>query len=268
MQWNEIIDKSEAMGALKNMVLAEEVQKAVLTALSLKGCFDSVVFQGGTALRLFYGNPRFSEDIDLVLVKGVENFDLGSHMPRVSKYVELSFPFIDSVTIREQRVDLKMQRAVLKTVSADREQVVRVHIELAPVPSHRNGPRILDFPPVQPAIRVEDAVEIMADKVCALAFRPYLKGRDLWDLHYLSKERSLGAEWDLIRVKAGDYGESVPGLAEGLERAVKRIGEEGMSTLESELVRFLPPRVMEAYRPSLGSILEAVLEVIAEGSDI
>jgi predicted nucleotidyltransferase component of viral defense system len=267
MLWNEIIDKSDIMGARRKQVLAEEMQKAVLTALSLRGCFDSIVVHGGTALRLFHGNPRFSEDIDMVLVEGVDTFELASHMPYVGRYAEDTFPFLDSVETRAQRDDPELQRYILRTLSDDHEQIVRVHIELAPVPSHRNGPRILDFPPIQPAIRVEDTVEILADKVCALAFRQYLKGRDLWDIHYLSEERSIRVEWELVRRKAGDYGESVSGLVSGLERSSERIREEGMSTLESELVRFLPPRVMEEYRPSLEAILEKVLGVISDASE-
>ena len=100
-----------------------------------------------------------------------------------------------------------------------------------------------------------------------MAFRQYLKGRDLWDIHYLSEERSISVEWELVLRKAGDYGESVSGLVSGLERSSERIREEGMSTLESELVRFLPPRVLEEYRPSLEAILEKVLGVISDASE-
>ena len=265
--WNEIIDKSDGMGARRRQVFAEEMQKTVLTAMALRGCFDSIVFQGGTALRLFHGNPRFSEDIDLVLVEGVGTFSLAHHMPHVGRYAQDTFPFLDSVETRAQRDDTELQRHVLRTLSEDHEQIVRVHIELASVPSHRNGPRILDFPPIQPAIRVEDTVEILADKVCALAFRPYLKGRDLWDIHYLTEERSIKIEWELVRRKAGDYGESASALIEGLERAGERIREDGMSTLESELVRFLPPQVLENYLPSFGSILGTVLGIISDAPE-
>ncbi len=62
------------LGIHSRMVFREEMQKVVLTAMALQGCFNNLVFQGGTALRLFHGNPRFSEDIDLV-------FDL-SALPR------------------------------------------------------------------------------------------------------------------------------------------------------------------------------------------
>ena len=267
MLWNEITGKSDIMGVMRKQVLAEEMQKAMLTALSLRGCFDSIVFNGGTSLRLFHGNPRFSEDIDMVLVEGVDTFELASHMPYVGRYAEDTFPFLDSVETRSQRDDPELQRYILRTLSGDHEQIVRVHIELAPVPSHRNGPRILDFPPIQPVIRVEDTVEILADKLCALAFRPYLKGRDLWDIYYLTGERSIGVEWELVHRKAVDYGESVSGLVSGLERSSERIREEGMSTLESELIRFLQPMVLEEYRPSLRTVLETVLGVISDASE-
>lgn len=268
MLWEEVIERSEALGATRKQVLAEEVQKAVLTSLSLRGCFDSIVFHGGTALRLFHGNPRFSEDIDLVMVEGVDAFSLADNMAHTGRYVEDAFPFLASVATRAQRDDPRLQRHILRTVSEDHGQIVRVHVELAPVPSHRNGPRILDFPPVRPAVRVEDPVEILADKVCALAFRPYLKGRDLWDVHYLTEERSVEVDGELVRRKAVDYGESVPRLVEGLERSRARVQEEGLSTLEAEMARFLPARVLEAYRSSFGEILERVRDVIAHASEM
>jgi len=49
---------------MANQVFQEEVQKAVLASLSRDEAFNHLVFQGGTALRLFYENPRFSEDSD------------------------------------------------------------------------------------------------------------------------------------------------------------------------------------------------------------
>ena len=263
-----MIDRSEALGATRKQVLAEEVQKTVLTSMSLGGCFDSIVFHGGTALRLFHGKPRFSEDIDLVMVKGVDSFDLNEHMAHVGRYVEDAFPFLDSVVTRSQRDDPRLQRQILRTVSDDHGQIVRVHIELAPVPSHRNGPRILDHPPVRPAVRVEDQVEILADKVCALAFRPYLKGRDLWDVHFLTEERSVDLDVGLVMMKTTDYEETVPGLVEGLTRSTVRVRGEGMSIMEDEMSRFLPAGVLEAYGPTFGNVVARVVEVIDRSLDM
>lgn len=263
-----MVERSGALGATGKQVLAEEVQKSILASLSLRGCFEHIVFQGGTALRLFYGNPRFSEDLDLVMVEGAGTFSLGEHMAHVGRYVEDAFPFLESVVTTPQKVDPLLERHVLRTVSTDHGRVVKVHVELATVPSHRNGPRILDHPPVRPVVRVEDTVEILADKVCALAFRPYLKGRDIWDVHYLTEEKSVEVDGELVAMKAIDYGKTVPELMEGLDRSRARVREVGLPVLGDEMARFLPRRVRDAYEPEFGKVVERVVEAIARSLDL
>ncbi len=263
MLWEEIIERAEKMWIGRNNVFQEEMQKVVLTALSQKGCFNSIVFQGGTALRLFYGNPRFSEVIDLVLKEGENEFDLSGFIPNIERFGHNSFPFLESVMIKTQKNEPGLQSYILQTQSENPEQKLRVHIELADVPSYRNSPRILDFPPILPAVRVEDAMEILADKVCALAFRPYLKGRDLWDIYFLTKERSVGLQWELVEIKVKDYKEPASELTDRLQKAKQRIQEDGMSILENELERFLPKNVLEQYRPSFDPILVSVVELIS-----
>ena len=268
MLWEEIVDRAGRMDVRTKDVFREEVQKAVLTALSQKGCFNDIVFQGGTALRLFHGNPRFSEDIDLVLREGVDSYDLSGYMPNVKRFVHNAFPFLGSTEVRVQKDGQDLQRYILRTRSDNAEQDIRLHIEFAAVPSHRDRPRILDFPPFQPAVRVEDAVEILADKVVALAFRPYIKGRDLWDIYFLTKERSVELQWDLVWSKVEDYNELASELVERLERAGEKIQEDGGSILGRELERFLPVRVMDHYpsphEPILGSVLELISSVEGE----
>jgi predicted nucleotidyltransferase component of viral defense system len=263
MLWNEIVDKAGRIGASRRNVFQEEMQKAILTALSRKGCFNSIVFQGGTALRLFYGNPRFSEDIDLVLNEGVDSYDLSDSMGQVGRFCHDAFPFLESVEVKTQKHELELQRYVLRTGSVDPEQNLRVHIELTQVPSYHNHPRILEFPPIQPAVRVEDVEEILADKVCALAFRLYLKGRDLWDIYFLTKERSVEPQWGLVRRKIEDYNKKSSDLIEGLEKARKMIQVDGLSILEGELGRFLPTQVLDHYHPLYDYILDSVQELIS-----
>lgn len=278
MLWKEIEDKANMLGIQKRMVFREEMQRSILTALALKGCFDRLVFQGGTALRLFHGNPRFSEDIDLVLdaTKGLNGrekdddriYELASILPGIEKTVAGSFPFIETVDIRTQKKGPRLQRYILTTRSGDPDHSVRIHIELAGVPSYRNRPRVLDFPPMYPAVRVEDMDEILADKICALVLRPYLKGRDLWDIYFLAHERSVTVNWDLVQRKVLDYSEPDQGqrigLEDGLEQARERINRDGRSVLKSEMERFLPKQVLESYSASFPAILKSVLETIRD----
>ncbi|NYT16271.1 MAG: nucleotidyl transferase AbiEii/AbiGii toxin family protein [Methanomassiliicoccales archaeon] len=271
MLWNEIVDKAGRIGATRRNVFQEEMQKAILTSLSRKGCFNSIVFQGGTALRLFYGNPRFSEDIDLVLNEGVESYDLSGSMGQVGRFCHDTFPFLGSVEVKTQKHELELQRYVLRTGSDDPEQHLKVHIELTHVPSYLNHPRILEFPPIQPAVRVEDVEEILTDKIIALALRPYLKGRDLWDIYFLTKERPVEPQWDLVLRKTEDYNKKPSDLMEGLMKARRKIQLDGLSILEGELRRFLPKQVLDHYHPLYGHILDSVQELISiidEGREV
>lgn len=148
-------------------------------SLSRGEAFNHIVFQGGTSLRLFHGNPRFSEDLDFV-VKQNETFDLTENISTVQAFVEDTFPFIEKASINIQRNDDQMQRLVL-TILGKPFQRIPLHIKLAYVPSYHNRPKILDYPPLNPVVRVEESSEILADKLTALVNRPYLKGRDIWD---------------------------------------------------------------------------------------
>lgn len=51
----------------KRNVVKEVMQEITLCALSKAGFFDVAAFYGGTALRIFYGLDRFSEDLDFSL---------------------------------------------------------------------------------------------------------------------------------------------------------------------------------------------------------
>jgi predicted nucleotidyltransferase component of viral defense system len=262
--WDEIIRKSENSGAVVKYVYQEEVQKSVLAALAIKGCFNNLVFQGGTALRLFYNNPRFSEDIDLVLKEGEKRFELSNFLLHIEKFVHNTFPFLESVEVRSQKIEQDLQRFILRTFSINHDQDLRLHIELASIPSYINSPKILEFPPTQPVVRVEEPLEILADKVCALAFRQYLKGRDLWDIYYLTKERNIDIKWELVRKKVLDYKEPISKLEKRFNRASKRIKSDGVSILGAELERFLPKHVLDSYRSLYDPILDSVVELIAK----
>jgi len=262
MLWNEVLDKAERIGARVKSVYQEEMQKAILTALSRKGCFNDVVFHGGTALRLFHGNPRFSEDIDLVLKEGRDHFDLSRSMKEVERTCIESFPFLETVEIKNQKMERELQRYILRAGSDDPKQKIKIHIEIANVPSYHNKPRILDFPPFQPAVRVEETSEILADKVRALGYRPFLKGRDLWDIYFLSIERSVKLDRDLVIRKVRDYNEEVNEIEDRFEKVKKKVQSEGLSILSNEMDRFLPKQVLDSYRPIYKEILKSAIDLI------
>ena len=61
----------------------EVIQEIVLCGLSRGGFFDKAAFYGGTALRIFYGLDRFSEDLDFSLMEPDADFDLSRYFEAV-----------------------------------------------------------------------------------------------------------------------------------------------------------------------------------------
>lgn len=67
--------RADSLGEECN-ALKEVVQEVALCGLSRAGFFKSAAFYGGTALRIFYGLDRFSEDLDFSLTAPDPSFDL------------------------------------------------------------------------------------------------------------------------------------------------------------------------------------------------
>ncbi len=66
----EILEKR--LGISQKQVVREEYEMVILKTLFESETGKSFIFKGGTALRLAYGSPRFSKDLDFSVI---ENFD-------------------------------------------------------------------------------------------------------------------------------------------------------------------------------------------------
>ena len=66
----------------------EVMQQITLAGLYRGGFFNKAAFYGGTALRIFYGLNRFSEDLDFALLEKNPNFDLSKYFKFVEKEIQ------------------------------------------------------------------------------------------------------------------------------------------------------------------------------------
>jgi predicted nucleotidyltransferase component of viral defense system len=66
MNQSELNDLIKQLGISSDQVLREEAEMEFLEKLAREKISVKLVFYGGTALRLAYNSPRFSEDIDLL----------------------------------------------------------------------------------------------------------------------------------------------------------------------------------------------------------
>lgn len=60
--------------------LREIMQEVALAGLQRSGFFEKAAFYGGTALRIFYGLDRFSEDLDFSLLEIEPSFSLEPYL--------------------------------------------------------------------------------------------------------------------------------------------------------------------------------------------
>lgn len=74
-------------------IVREEYELVVLKEIYSSNLADKLVFKGGTALRLAYDSPRFSDDLDFSLLKNVKTEDFRS----VCKEIATNNPNIELV---------------------------------------------------------------------------------------------------------------------------------------------------------------------------
>jgi len=55
-------------GHMRPVIEKELLHYDILFCLDKEGLLDQLTFQGGTSLRLCHGSPRFSEDLDFVIL--------------------------------------------------------------------------------------------------------------------------------------------------------------------------------------------------------
>ncbi len=104
--------KNETINTLKEML-----QEIMLFSLSQTDFFDHAVFYGGTALRIFHGLDRFSEDMDFSLREKSLSFDLERYMDAV-RITLLSFGLEADIAMKKKRKLSPIQSAFLKSNTA------------------------------------------------------------------------------------------------------------------------------------------------------
>ena len=198
-QVDNIYDRKNAM--------KEIMQEIVLCGLSRAGFFKEAAFYGGTALRIFYGLDRFSEDLDFSLEQINLDFDLCSYFPVLEKEVK-AFGLNVEIQKKEKTKDSNIRSAFLKGNTKEhlllfyadervvgtvaKNEVVKIKFEVDTNPpafaTYEHKYRLL---PVPYEIRLYDMPSLFAGKIHAVICRGWqsrIKGRDLYDyIFYLSK---------------------------------------------------------------------------------
>lgn len=205
----------------KKHAIKEVLQEVVLAGLSKTDFFSHASFYGGTALRIFYGMDRFSEDLDFTLLVSDDNFDMSKYFKPISDAVNslgLNFEVskkdktvnsnIDSAFIKgntkETRITIYSNSSDSRLIIHNEKIIIKLEVDVnPPLYAHTEIKfRLLPFPY---QVRVYDAPSLFAGKIHAVIARSWknrIKGRDLYDfVYYLSLETKVNLKHLEARLK-------------------------------------------------------------------
>jgi len=215
--------------------LKEIIQETALLGLYRGGFFDRAAFYGGTALRIFHGLPRFSEDLDFSLLQPDPGFTLGTYQHVIEDELE-SLGFTVDVALKDKRIESPIESAFIKTgtrvnfmnigLRADLTEgipgnellKIKLEVDTDPPPDAAYEVKY-HLNPIPYHVRVFTLPSLFAGKVHALLCRSWgggrVKGRDLFDyVWYLSKE--VPVHLSHLEARLIQTGQIQPGAGTGL----------------------------------------------------
>ena len=166
-----------------DQILREEAEMKFLDELAKDKLSAKLVFYGGTALRLVYNSPRFSEDIDLIRVKPISFLEFKKFIQEVIEK-----------NPRWQLKDIKNKRNTLFALILIKDEKLKHSFSLK-IEIHKPTKKVvlktelsLIKSPLsisEPLLLVPILNELKKLKENALVSRK--KARDIFDLWYISK---------------------------------------------------------------------------------
>ncbi|MDW8319274.1 MAG: nucleotidyl transferase AbiEii/AbiGii toxin family protein [Anaerolineae bacterium] len=175
----------------RNLV-REYLQARLLEALQRSGAMIPLAFHGGTALRFLFAAPRYSEDLDFALEGNRERYDLRGYLRAIQAGLRAEAYAVE-IKVNDQKT---VHSAFVRFpgllyelgLSPHRDEVLAVKLEVDTRPPAGAGlATTVVRRHVILRLQHHDRASLLAGKLHAILQRPYLKGRDLYDLlWYLS----------------------------------------------------------------------------------
>lgn len=206
---NEMINLYNPKSLNENKaVLREILQSIVLIGLSRADFFKKASFYGGTALRIFYGLNRYSEDLDFTLNEKNDSFSLEPYTESI-KNVASSYGIELDINIKKKEIktpvesafaklntyqtfiNLKINDEITSLLHKDENIKVKFEIDLNPAIGFNVESKWIDMPEFANII-VLDEPSLFAGKLHAIICRNYkntVKGRDYYDFLFYIRKR-------------------------------------------------------------------------------
>lgn len=149
----------------------------------------NLIFKGGTALRLAYGSPRFSEDLDFSLIED----KMGKTFKETADGLVKPFAVADITDLAGKRWTYLCEVRITEGYLA---QPFRVKLEVSrrPTQGYRSELRLITSPatPIQALGRVATLEQLFQDKKDCIMGRTAPK--DIFDLWFISQKMGIPYE--------------------------------------------------------------------------
>lgn len=248
-------NKDEAQAALR-----EIMQEVALAGLYRGGFFEKAAFYGGTALRIFHGLDRFSEDLDFSLLKPDPDFSLDKYLDAIqTEFQALGM----QVSIKEKKKakDTHVDSAFLKSETIWKELVlegiipqsgltqhasikIKIEVDTVPPVGFETEEKLL-LRPFSFYVKCFTLPNLFAGKMHALLFRKWkenVKGRDWYDFEwYVKKGVGMGLKHFIERAQgSGDLADEKLTEQQFRKLLTDRINSVDMEKVKADAVRFIP----------------------------
>lgn len=188
--------------------LREILQEIVLVGLWRGKFFEHAAFYGGTALRIFYGLDRFSEELDFTLLEPNPHWTWRP-FGEIIKNELASFGFEVSFMEKEKKMQTAIKSAFLKTptvqellrvgvhadflnkIHANALISIRIEIDTDPPTAYSCEQKFLTQP-IAVSVKCVDEESLFAAKMHAAFFRTWkgrVKGRDWYDIIWFIRKK-------------------------------------------------------------------------------
>lgn len=240
--------------------LREIMQEVALAGLSRTDFFEQAAFYGGTALRIFYGLDRYSEDLDFSLVKPNPKFTIESYFKaildefkslgltvRIKEKKKSKGAAIDSAFLKAETIwkEIVLEDIIKETgVRSNKTVKIKIEVDRRPPLNFKTEEKLL-LRPFSFYVKCFTKPCLFAGKMHALLFRKWqhrVKGRDWYDLEwYIQKGIPLDVNHFLTRaIDSNDWQEDHISAEQILELLHAKINSISFSRMKEDVVRFIP----------------------------
>lgn len=266
--------------------LKEIIQEIALLGLARAKFFEHAAFYGGSALRIFYGLDRFSEDLDFSLLETNSDFDIAPYCSFVQDELS-SYGFHVSVEKKQKAPVRKVESAFIKAntlqhlikikgienpksgTHANERLKIKFEVDTDPPGAAGYDSRMRTLP-VPYSVKLYAPSSLLAGKIHAFLFRQYgsgkVKGRDMYDFIWLvSRDTHVNLKHLEMRMRQtghwkNEYALTLEELKKLLHLKADTINYE---SAKADARPFLSrPEAVDAWRPELIKQVSESLKIV------